>query len=166
MIKQLKQMKRTIAIQNRFLSLFLLIMLCAFLGVGCAAPLQEQVSEPVIIKIVHTNDIHGRSSFQEDFVVGFEKLAALIAQEQPALILDVGDTFHGQAFATLEQGAGMAELLKSIKYDAMTPGNHDWNYGKDHLKELGQLSEVPILAGNVTEADSGFFSNDGTLASA
>lgn len=51
-------------------------------------PLQEKVSEPVTIKIVHTNDIHGRSAYQEDSVVGFEKLGALIAQEQPALVLD------------------------------------------------------------------------------
>lgn len=132
-----------------------LLTLFAFLCMGCTAP--------VTIKIVHTNDIHGRSAYQEESVVGFEKLAALITQEQPALILDVGDTFHGQAFATLEEGAGMAELLKSVKYDAMTPGNHDWNYGKDRLKELEQLSGVPILAGNVTEAGSAFFANDGTL---
>lgn len=152
--------------QKKVLNTFVVFVLCSLIFTGCTVPLQQQAPELATIKIVHTNDIHGRSSFQEDFVVGFEKLAALIAQEQPALILDVGDTFHGQAFATLEQGAGMAELLKSIKYDAMTPGNHDWNYGKDRLKELGQLSEVPILAGDVTEADSGFFSNDGTLASA
>lgn len=35
-------------------------------------------------KIVHINDIHGRSTYQEESVVGFEKLAALIAQEQKA----------------------------------------------------------------------------------
>lgn len=63
-----------------------------------------------------SNDIHGRFAYQEDFVVGFEKLATLVQQEQPALVLDVGDTYHGQAFATLQQGEGMAELLKAVKY--------------------------------------------------
>lgn len=158
----MKQFKRNLISQRGFLYGLTLFILCAFLNIGCAAPLQEQPSEPLTIKIVHTNDIHGRSAYQEDSVVGFEKLGALIAQEEPALVLDVGDTFHGQAFATLEQGTGMAELLKSVKYDAMTPGNHDWHYGKDRLKELQKLSEVPILAGNVTEADSAFFANDGT----
>lgn len=156
---------------------FLLLVMCGVIGAGCALPLQKEKSgeesvsvtndsssaEPVTIKVIHTNDIHGRSAYQEDSVVGFERLAALIVQEEPALVLDVGDTFHGQAFATMEEGAGMAELLKAIKYDAMTPGNHDWNYGKDRLKELEKQSGVPLLAANVTQEDSPFFANDGTF---
>lgn len=95
--------------------------------------------------------------------MGFEKLAAYIQQQQPDLLVDVGDVFHGQAFATLEQGASMAELMKVVGYDAMTPGNHDWNYGKDRLKELSELADTPILAGNVTKDGQSFFGNDGTL---
>lgn len=148
------------------------VVLCAALCVGCTSPLQGMGSlfntaggsaETVSIKIIHTNDIHGRSGYQEDSVVGFERLAALIEQEEPALVLDVGDVFHGQAFATLEQGASIAELVKSVSYDAMTPGNHDWHYGKERLKELEQLAGIPLLAGNVTEEDGSFFSNDGTF---
>lgn len=159
----MKQFNRNKKKQRGFLCNIILLMMCAFLVTGCTAPVQKETSEPVTIKIVHTNDIHGRSGYQEDSVIGFEKLAAFITQEEPALVLDVGDTFHGQAFATLEQGEGIAQLLKAVQYDAMTPGNHDWNYGKDRLKELEKMSGIPILAGNVTEEDSAFFGNDGTF---
>lgn len=168
-MRKLKQQKPGI---KGLMCVALAAVLCAALCVGCTTPLPETVSppsttaasaEPVSIKIIHTNDIHGRSGYQENSVVGFERLATLIQQEKPALVLDVGDVFHGQAFATLEQGAGMAELLRAVKYDAMTPGNHDWHYGKERLKELEQLSGVLFLAANVSEADSTFFANDGTL---
>nr|WP_317413984.1 bifunctional UDP-sugar hydrolase/5'-nucleotidase [uncultured Solibaculum sp.] len=139
-------------------------MVCAMVLSSIGAMAQEgDGSDEVTLKIVHTNDIHGRSAYQEGTVFGFEKLASLIQEEDPDLVLDAGDLFHGQAFATLEEGASIAELVKAVGYDAMTPGNHDWNYGKDRLKELGELAGLPILAGNVTQEGEAFFGNDGTL---
>ncbi len=139
-------------------------MVCAVVLSGVGAVAQEgDTSDEVTVKIVHTNDIHGRSAYQEDTAFGFDKLATFVKEEDPDLVLDAGDLFHGQAFATLEEGASIAELVKAVGYDAMTPGNHDWNYGKDRLKELGELAGLPILAGNITQDGENFFGNDGTL---
>lgn len=150
--------------KRRVMSLIMtVVLLCTACAAGFAAWAADEIPGTVTIRILHTNDIHGRSSFQEGATVGFEKLAAYIQQQQPDLLVDVGDVFHGQAFATLEQGASMAELMKVVGYDAMTPGNHDWNYGKDRLKELSELADTPILAGNVTKDGQSFFGNDGTL---
>lgn len=115
----------------------------------------------VTVNIVHTNDIHGRSGYEEGSVFGFEKLAAYIDETDPDLVIDAGDLYHGQAFATMEEGGSIAELVNAVGYDLLTPGNHDWNYGKDRLKELGQLSGVEILAGNVTQNGEDFFGNGG-----
>lgn len=141
------------------------LVLCGSLLCTALLPVQAAAQQPdsVTIEIVHTNDIHGRSSYQTDSVVGFDKLKTWIDQQDPDLILDAGDTFHGQAFATLEQGGSIAELVKEIGYDAMTPGNHDWNYGSARLKELGELAGTPVLAGNITSSGRSFFENDGTL---
>lgn len=117
----------------------------------------------VTVDIVHTNDIHGRSAYEEGSVVGFEKLASYIESKDPDLVIDAGDLYHGQAFATLEQGGSIAELVKAVGYDIITPGNHDWNYGKDRLKELAELSGVRMLAGNITQDGHDFFGNDGTF---
>lgn len=148
---------------RRFLSLLLSgLVACTWLPLGSVLVTAAEADE-VTVKIVHTNDIHGRSGYEEDTAVGFEKLASYIQQEQPDLVLDAGDLFHGQAFATLEEGESIAQLVKAVGYDAMTPGNHDWNYGKDRLKELGQAAGLTILAGNVTENGEAFFENGGTL---
>lgn len=107
------------------------------------------------IVIVHTNDTHGRYTYTKDSVVGFEKLATIANTNQADLILDAGDTWHGQSFATVEKGESTAELLKAVGYTAMTPGNHDFNYGKDQMKNLEALSGVPILSCNIIDNATG-----------
>lgn len=138
------------------------LIMCLITGAALpayAAPESDGIAD---VEIIHTNDIHGRSGYVQDSVFGFDKLAAYVEQEEPDLVIDAGDLFHGQAFATLEKGESIAELVKAVGYDIITPGNHDWNYGKERLKELGELSGVKILAGNVTENGNSFFGNDGT----
>ncbi len=118
------------------------------------------------VKIVHTNDIHARVE-EDDYnqVIGMDRLSG-IAQTftegaDGSLMLDSGDTFHGQPIATLIKGESVAKLMKACGYDAMTTGNHDWSYGKDRLKELGGIANVKILSGNIKNADgTSFFDTD------
>ena len=118
------------------------------------------------VKIVHTNDIHARVE-EDDYnqVIGMDRLSG-IAQAftegaDGSLMLDSGDTFHGQPIATLVKGESVAKLMKACGYDAMTTGNHDWSYGKERLKELGGIANVKILSGNIKNADgTSFFDTD------
>ncbi len=102
------------------------------------------------IQIVHTNDIHGYYTKTESGTLGFAMLKSIVDKEGADIILDMGDTFHGQAFATIDQGSSIAQLMKYIGYDAVTPGNHDWSYGAERLKELEKIGGFNILAANVT----------------
>ncbi|MGL5330358.1 MAG: bifunctional metallophosphatase/5'-nucleotidase [Peptostreptococcaceae bacterium] len=105
------------------------------------------------INIYHTNDTHARV----DSNIGFAKFKEYIDETSKdvdgKLVLDAGDTLHGQSFATLENGESVAKVMKAVGYDAISPGNHDFNYGQDRLKELGQIGDMKILAGNVTDAN-------------
>ena len=140
-------------------------------GLFGAMPVQAQdgtASESTIfdVKIVHTNDIHARVE-EDDYnqVIGMDRLSG-IAQTftegaDGSLMLDSGDTFHGQPIATLVKGESVAKLMKACGYDAMTTGNHDWSYGKERLKELGGIANVKILSGNIKNADgTSFFDTD------
>lgn len=90
----------------------------------------------IALTIVHTNDTHGQYKNSAS-TVGFEKVKAIADKENADLILDAGDAFHGLPFATIEQGKSTAELLRAVGYDAVCPGNHDFNYGAAALKALG-----------------------------
>lgn len=119
------------------------------------------------LRIVHTNDIHARVE-EDDYnkVIGMDRLCGIIHSftqgADGSLVLDSGDTFHGQSIATLVRGESVARLMKICGYDAMTAGNHDWSYGKDRLKELGEIAGVSILAGNVVNEDKTPFFNQDT----
>ena len=140
-------------------------------GLFGAMPVQAQDgnasgSTSFDVKIVHTNDIHARVE-EDDYnqVIGMDRLSG-IAQTftegaDGSLMLDSGDTFHGQPIATIVKGESVAKLMKACGYDAMTTGNHDWSYGKERLKELGGIANVKILSGNIKNTDgTSFFDTD------
>ena len=103
-------------------------------------------SLPGVIKgdvtVMHTNDIHGSYKYSYNAgTVGFDGLAVLYSAQgnAPDFLLDAGDTFHGQSFATMSEGKSIAELMDTFYadgYDATTPGNHDWSYGADKLRTM------------------------------
>ncbi|WP_303868083.1 bifunctional UDP-sugar hydrolase/5'-nucleotidase [Acetobacterium wieringae] len=119
--------------------------------------------QTITIKIIHTNDTHSRYSYSaKNNTIGYAKLKTIINQESPDLVVDAGDIFHGQSFATIETGGSIAELMAAVGFDAIAPGNHDFNYGSARLLELGIMANTKILGNNVTYSESGnpFFSDD------
>ncbi|MBF8984042.1 5'-nucleotidase C-terminal domain-containing protein [Lutibacter sp. B2] len=109
------------------------------------------------IILFHTNDTHARVEADKYAGMGFAKIATYIKEQKSknpnVLVLDAGDTFHGQTIATLVKGESIAKVMNQVGYDAMTTGNHDFNYGQERLVELDQMTNFPILAANVTKED-------------
>lgn len=143
------------AFKKRFLSCLLVIVLSVSLfGVSVAG---AETSEKKIV-IIHTNDTHSRVSEGKYDGMGFAKIAAYVkqykAQNPNTLVLDAGDTFHGQTFSTLVKGESIVTVMNAVGYDAMTPGNHDFNYGYKRLLELKDLAKFPLLSANIKKADS------------
>ena len=119
------------------------------------------------VTVMHTNDIHGSYKYDYDAskgtgTVGFDGLAVLYSAQSnaPDLLLDAGDTFHGQSFATMSEGKSIAELMDTFYadgYDATTPGNHDWSYGADKLRTMTGYSTTSspfaMLCANATSSN-------------
>ena len=114
---------------------------------------------PKTFTIVHTNDTHSRIEEGTYDGMGFAKVAAKINElrtslgKENVLVLDAGDTLHGIPLSTISKGSGIVTLLNTIGYDAMTPGNHDFNYGQDRLVELSKMMNFPLISANVKKAD-------------
>ncbi len=110
--------------------------------------------------ILHTNDSHGRVVPDSNSgYMGFTAVSALKKYCEAAgaqvILLDAGDTLHGLPIATLEKGESVVKLMNMAGYDAMAPGNHDFNYGAKRLLELKTKMDFPLLSANVTYKISG-----------
>ena len=115
----------------------------AFVAVA-VHPMAVLAEEVGTVSIVHTNDSHGGYGFTSESgtPVGYYAAVAGLADSVDAdLVLDAGDTFHGDSFATITNGESIARLMKAAGYDATTPGNHDWSYGSAQLLVLSE--QVP-----------------------
>lgn len=142
--------------RNRVLSRVLAIALAVFLIVPFAG-VAGAAAGATTITIFHTNDTHGRLEEDSSAGMGFAKIATYVKQYEATnpntLLLDAGDTFHGTTVATLVRGESVADILNAVGYDAMTTGNHDYNYGYQRLVELAGMVDFPVLCANVHKAD-------------
>lgn len=150
-----------------------LVLTAALLaGVFTGAPslaLASDLSQAIngSVTVMHTNDIHGSYKYSYNAskgtgTVGFDGLAVLYSAQgnAPDFLLDAGDTFHGQSFATMSEGKSIAELMDTFYadgYDATTPGNHDWSYGADKLRTMtgSSATSTPfaMLCANATSSN-------------
>lgn len=124
------------------------------------APVNASVKKDgVHITIFHTNDLHARVKDGDDFgsSLGMAWISGAVwaarDTDDDILFLDAGDTFHGMPIINVTQGQNMTMLLNLAGYDALTAGNHDFNFGSDRLMELGSALNFPILSANITTAD-------------
>ena len=116
------------------------------------------LAEEVDLRIYHVNDVHSRVE-EDDYAgsMGYAKMATLIKQgrreKENVMFLDAGDSFHGQTIANINEGESISHILDLMNVDALTLGNHDFNYGQDRLEELANMSNFPFLAANLSRED-------------
>jgi 2',3'-cyclic-nucleotide 2'-phosphodiesterase (5'-nucleotidase family) len=129
----------------------------------------------VPLTVLHHNDSHGNVA--KASYVGYTQLATLIKQERlhnptHTLLLNGGDSIQGDAmmyyFKTAFSGFAsdgtplaadlqinpLIKAFNSMGYDAMTLGNHEFNFGSTIFKgELGQAT-FPLLQANSSDDGS------------
>lgn len=91
---------------------------------------------------------------------GYAQLRALadrIRREAggPCLHVDSGDAIHGTGPAQWTQGAVVVPALNAVGVELMTPGNWEFGFGPAVLRERVAALGFPVLACNVTRADTG-----------
>ena len=132
----------------------------ALLAVACEASgtvalYEVRERKEKMITILHTNDQHARVAPGDG--LGMARVAALkdefAGYGNGVLLLDVGDVLHGTTFATLEKGESVVRVMNEVGYDVMTPGNHDFNYGKERLLELAEMASFDIISSNIAYED-------------
>jgi 2',3'-cyclic-nucleotide 2'-phosphodiesterase (5'-nucleotidase family) len=115
------------------------------------------------VHILATGDMHG---WLQGVSMGAETLggaAEMLAywkrvehyRPQDFLVLSAGDVATGPAISTVYKGVPAVEVMNAMGYDASALGNHEFDFGMDQLKVLGQLAHFPFLSANVLTGQSG-----------
>lgn len=101
--------------------------------------------------ILHTNDVHGA-------IDKYAKVAALKNEcydrgASAVVLLDAGDFSQGSTYVSLSKGATAVELMNAVGYDAVTLGNHEFDYGFPQLKANLSYSAADFLVTCVNLVD-------------
>jgi len=149
----------------RFCTAFTAFHVTALLAgvAACVPPPSASVSasHPVKrVRIVHTNDLHGRLLPQSAdgrpaggaalLAAHFDSAATRFAG--PTLLVSAGDDMQGSMISTLSRGRATIEVMNAAGYDAAVFGNHEFAWGVDTLRTRVRESHFPWLAANVYRA--------------
>ena len=135
---------------QKFLGLFVAAIFFTVISTASAADLL----------IFHTNDIHGRilPTDEQGKTIGYAETAGAVdffrAKYQNVLWLDAGDATSGMPYINVSKGLNMIKLMNAAKVDAMTFGNHEFDYGFDDTKKLIKAAKFPMLAANIVYKDN------------
>ncbi|WP_109471135.1 bifunctional metallophosphatase/5'-nucleotidase [Ornithinimicrobium cavernae] len=151
-------------------------------GAPDRTPDQADSAHDLDLSLLVTTDMHGRVMDWDYFrdapysdragdSVGLAKVASIVdavrteVGDDHLLVLDNGDAIQGTPLSyyyakvepITETGADhpMATAYNLIGYDAQVVGNHEFNYGLDHLNAYDADLDFPLLGANVVDAATG-----------
>ena len=105
-----------------------------------AAPLN---TEDVVI--LYENDVHC-------VIEGYSKLAALKNELKQTYehvgVVSGGDYIQGTSLGVISKGEYIIELMNLVGYDAVTLGNHEFDYRIDRLEELIDMMDTKPISCN------------------
>lgn len=172
--------RRLLPMQGRYRLILLLTLLAVIVatlvmhysyGVGVAGK-----AEDIKVTLLWTNDTHGYfmpvyhaefdelstyadTAATEGKIGGYAQIKTLVdnfkAKSGNTLFLDGGDTFDGSPVAQMTRGEAVIPVLNAMDYDAMTPGNRDFAYGKTDFLNVSGMIDFPVISMNLRDATTG-----------
>lgn len=107
------------------------------------------------LTIMHTNDTHAHLDNVARRITAIEQVRAT---KDNSILLDAGDVFSGTLYFTQYLGQADVEFMNMMKYDAMVPGNHEFDKGPSVFANFIKKAEFPIVSANIN------YSNDATIS--
>ncbi|MEO1217438.1 MAG: metallophosphatase, partial [Bacteroidota bacterium] len=111
------------------------------------------------LTLLYTNDIESvyepvQAFWNPDieYIGGMPQLSSLIKQERAkastSFLLDAGDIFTG-SLSQATEGKLAFDIYSAMGYEALTIGNHEYEYGWEKLREVMQRARFPMLNANI-----------------
>lgn len=118
---------------------------------------KTEVSLPVKIVILHTNDTHSQvepiaPGAKNEGRGGYARRMGLIErfrnEEPELLLLDAGDFSQGTPYFNFYNGRVEIDALNRMKYDVATLGNHEFDNGVDTLAAVLSEARFAVVCAN------------------
>lgn len=135
-------------------------LLC--LALSFAFSLFAQDTKELII--LQTSDVHSRiepinqkgdRNYNEG---GFVRRATFLNQfrkeHKNVLLFDCGDISQGTPYYNMFQGEVEVKLMNEMGYEAMTIGNHEFDFGMDNMARLFKMANFPVVCANYNLEDT------------
>ena len=120
------------------------VLLISILPVSAFAGNNENVMQDDII-ILYENDVHC-------VVEGYSKIAAMKTELQETYahvgVVSGGDYIQGNSLGVVSKGQYIVELMNLVGYDAVTLGNHEFDFRMERLEELVSMMETKPISCN------------------
>ena len=110
------------------------------------------------IVILHTNDTHSRIEPvpESDRIAGnkggvvrrINYIEQVRKENKNVLLFDAGDFLQGTPYFNLFKGEVETEAMNLMRYDAVTLGNHEFDYGLEILEKVVSRAKFPIISSN------------------
>lgn len=99
------------------------------------------------IVVLYENDVHCA-------IDGYAKLAGLrdaIADTAYTQVVSCGDFIQGSTIGALSKGQYVIDVMKTVGYDAVTLGNHEFDFKMPRQLELLKDLGVPVVCANLVD---------------
>lgn len=104
------------------------------------------------------NDFHG-SIIESDSEPGIFKIASYLKSRYATnvggtLFLNAGDYWQGSADSNINRGAFLTRAMNELSLDAMTLGNHEFDWFDTAIMNNKALANYPFLGANILKKDT------------
>ncbi|MCR5177081.1 MAG: bifunctional metallophosphatase/5'-nucleotidase [Anaerovibrio sp.] len=110
------------------------------------------------LMILHSNDTHGYDQ-SDDKHIGMPIFSQIKKEMQDkgydVIMLDAGDFIQGNDLAKFDKGKSVVKYMNAVGYDAVTLGNHEFDYGQEVLAQRMKEAKFPFISCNVINQDTG-----------
>lgn len=133
--------------------------------IGILAALLVLLSQPLAARgqdtlfVLHTSDTHSRiepvsrqSADRNAGLGGVVRRVSFVKQyraEHPdVLLFDCGDFSQGTPYYNMFRGELEVKMMNLMGYDAMTIGNHEFDFGLENMARLFRMAHFPVVCAN------------------
>lgn len=124
--------------------------------ISSSTPVEQPGYEPFELTIMHTNDTHAHLN---DVARRVTAVNSVRAEVENSLLLDAGDVFSGTLFFNQYNGLADVEFMNMMGYDAMVPGNHEFDKGPAVFAEFIKKANFPIVSANINYDQESVFND-------